>query len=129
MRTMPRLRISDIVVEPLGQDLFKVWVTIENQRLIPTRTAWDVEHHISPPDVASIRGEHIQAISAGRITDRFFRKVDAVESRPERVELDSIGGMEAARVQFIVKGTGDFTITIDSAKGGLLRKDGSLPGK
>ncbi len=127
--TMPLLRIGDVGVEALGQKLFKVWVTIENQRLIPTRTAWDVEHHISPPDVVSIQGEHIQAVSAGRITDRFFKKVEAAESRPERVELDSVGGMDAARVQFVVKGTGDFTITVDSAKGGLLRKNGSLPAK
>ena len=124
--TMPRLRIRETVVEPLGQELFKVWVTIENERLIPTRTAWDVEHHISPPDIVSIQGNDIQAVSAGRITDRFFKKVDAVESRPERVELNRIGGLDAARVQFVVKGTGDFPITVDSAKGGLLRQDGSL---
>ncbi len=124
---MPLLRISEVSVEPLGAELFKVWVTIENQRLIPTRTAQDVDHDISPPDIVSIRGDHLTAVSAGRVVDRFFKQVQAVESRPERVELNTIGGMDASRVQFVVKGSGGFTVTVDSAKGGLLHQTGTLP--
>ena len=41
--------------------------------------------------------------------------------------MDAIDGMGAARVQFIVQGSGSFTVTVDSAKGGLLTKDASLP--
>jgi len=59
--------------------------------------------------------------------DRFFKRVQATESRPERVELDTIEGMAATRVQFIVQGSGTFTVTVDSARGGLLQKDGTLP--
>ena len=125
--TLPLLRISDVNVAPLGGSLFKVWVTVENQRLMPTRTAQDVDHQISPPDVVSIQGDGIKVISSGRITDRFFKRVEAVECRPERVELETISGMDAARVQFILQGSGHFTVTVDSARGGLLRKDGSLP--
>jgi len=51
----------------------------------------------------------------------------AVEARPERIELDAIDGMDEARVQFIVQGRGTFTVTVDSAKGGLLKMNGSLP--
>jgi hypothetical protein len=97
---MPRLQISDVNVEPLGGELFKVWVTVENQRMMPTRTAQDVDRRINPPDI---------------------------EARPERVELATIGGLDAERVQFIVTGHGGFTVTVDSAKGGLLRKEASLP--
>jgi hypothetical protein len=125
---MPLLRIRDVEIEPLGGDVFKIWVTVENQRLIPSRTAQDVDRGISSPDIISLEGENVQVVSAGRVTDRFFRKVEAVESRPERVQIDTIGGMDAVRVQFIVRGTGDFTVTVDSAKGGLLRQDGSLSG-
>jgi hypothetical protein len=125
--TMPLLRISDASIEPLGGELFKIWVTVENQHMVPTRTAQDVDHRISPPDIVSLGGEHIQVISAGRVTDRFFKRVEAVETRPERVELDTIGGMDALRVQFVVRGRGDFTVTVDSAKGGWLQKACSLP--
>jgi hypothetical protein len=86
-----------------------------------------VAHHISPPDLVSIQGKDIKAVSGGIVRDRFFKRVDAVESRPERVELATIDGMGAARVQFIVQGNGPFTVTVDSARGGLLRKGGALP--
>jgi hypothetical protein len=94
---------------------------------MPTRTAQDVDHHISPPDLVTIRGNDLKVVSSGRVTDRFFKRVEAGEYRPERLELDTIDGMDATRVQFIVQGSGPFTITVDSAKGGLLQKDGSLP--
>ena len=125
--TLPLLRISAVNVAPLGGNLFTVWVTVENQRMMPTRTAQDVDHQISPPDVVSIQGEDIKAISSGRVTDRFFKRVEAVECRPERVELETISGMEAARVQFILQGSGRFTVTVDSARGGLLHKNAALP--
>ncbi|UCD53488.1 MAG: hypothetical protein JSW27_12705 [Phycisphaerales bacterium] len=124
---LPLLRIADIQVEPLAAGLFKVWVTVENQRLVPTRARQDVIHHISPPDVVSIEGDDVEVLSAGRVVDRYFKEVEAVKRRPQRVELESIGGMAAARVQFVVQGSGPFVVTVDSAKGGLLRKDGALP--
>jgi len=41
--------------------------------------------------------------------------------------LDTIDGMSEARVQFVVDGKGEFTITVDSAKAGLLKKSQLLP--
>jgi len=124
---MPLLRIADITIEPLANRLFRIWVTIENRRPMPTRTGQDIDHHISPPDLVSIRGGDLKALSSGLVTDRFFKRVRAAESRPQRLELDTIDGMDATRVQFIVEGSGPFTVTVDSAKGGLLHKDGALP--
>ncbi len=124
---MPLLKISEINIEKLDENLFKIWITIENQRLIPTRTAQDVAHHISSPDIVSIQGTDIRALSAGQVTDRYFKRVRAVERRPERVELDTIDGMSAVRVQFVIEGKGTFTVTVDSVKGGLLQKSQSLP--
>jgi hypothetical protein len=124
---MPRLRISDINVEKMADGLSKIWVTIENQRLIPSRTAQDVNNHISPPDIVTLTGTGVRVLSSGRVTDRFFKRVEAVKRRPERVELDAIPGMQEVRVQFIVTGTGSFKITVDSAKGGLVTGEGKLP--
>jgi hypothetical protein len=86
-----------------------------------------VDHQIGPPDIVSILGDDIKVVSSGHVIDRFFRRVEAVEYRPERVELETIPGMEAARVQFILQGSGRFMVTFDSARGGLLHKDGVLP--
>ncbi len=124
---MPLLEISEVKVEKLGESLFKIWVTIENQRLIPTRTDQDVAHHIGPPDVVSIEGDDLRVLSGGRVTDQYFKRVAAVKRRPERVELDTIDGMSAVRVQFVVEGKGEFTVTVDSAKAGPLKKSQLLP--
>jgi len=124
---MPLIQISEVKVAPLGENLFRIWVTIENKRLIPTRTGQDAAYHINPPDIVAIEGDEIRVLSSGRVTDRFFKRVAAVERRPERVELDTIDGMSAVRVQFIVDGKGEFTITVDSAKAGLLKKSQLLP--
>lgn len=124
---MPLLEIGEVKVEPLGENLFRIWVTIENKRLIPTRTGQDVAHHISPPDIVSLEGNELRVLSSGRVTDRFFKRVEAVKRRPERVELDTIDGMNAVRVQFIVEGKGEFAITIDSTKAGTLKKTQLLP--
>lgn len=123
---MPLLEITSVDVEPIASGLYKVWVTIANHRLIPTRTEQDVANHVSPPDVVTLEGRGADVLSAGRVTDRFFDRVEPVERRPHRVELERIAGMSAERVQFIVGGRGRFTVTVDSAKGGVLKADGEL---
>src|SRR6185503_352091 len=124
---MPLLKIREIKTEKLADGLFKIWVTVDNTRLIPTRVGQDVASHISPPDVVSLAGPNVKVLSAGRITDPYFKRVDAVKRRPERIELDTIRGVGAARVQFIVSGTGEFTVKVDSAKGGVIEAKDELP--
>jgi hypothetical protein len=124
---MPRLAIREVEIETLRQGLYKVWVTLENNRLMPTRSQQDVSNKISPPDIVSLSGDHVKVLSAGRVTDRFFKRVEAVKRRPERVELESIAGLSAVRVQFIISGRGAFRISLDSTKGGLHEIEQTLP--
>jgi hypothetical protein len=124
---MPRLSLDAVEVDRLDAGLYRVWVTIHNSRLIPTRIDQDVRNHISPPDVVTLAGPDVKVISSGRVTDRFFKRVDAVKRRPERVELDAIPGLGVERVQFVVKGSGAFTVTVDSAKAGVVTAEKMLP--
>ncbi len=124
---MPRLIIQQVEKEKVGDNLYRVRLTIENRRVIPTRSAQDVRQHISPPDIVSLTGQGVTVLTSGIVTDRFSNKMDAVKRRPERVEVPTIPGMQAVRVQFLVSGTGKFTLSVDSAKGGLLKSEQSLP--
>jgi hypothetical protein len=124
---MPRLAIKEVKTEPLGDGLYKIWVEIENSRLIPTRTQQDASNYISPPDIVTLAGPGVKVLSAGRVVDRFFKRVEPVKRRPERLELDTIPGLNAARVQFLVTGHGRFTVTVDSAKGGVVSAQQNLP--
>jgi hypothetical protein len=125
--TLPQLRIAEVKAERLANNLHKVWVTIENQRLMPTRSAQDVANHITRQDVVTLTGPKVQVLSSGFVRDRFFREVVAVERRPERIEIESVSGMQAVRVQFIIGGEGAYTITVDSVKGGLVTFSQTLP--
>lgn len=124
---MPLLRISEVKIEKVDDGLYKIWIEIENARLIPTHTEQDVINHINPPNIVSLNGANLKVLFAGRVTDPYFKRVEAVERRPERVEVATIPGMGAARVQFVVSGRGKFTVTVDSAKGGLLETTQNLP--
>ena len=124
---MPRLSIGEVEITRLDEGLHKVWVTIENSRLIPTRSSQDVKNHINAPDIVSLSGRDIKVLASGRVTDPFFKRVEAVKRRPERVELDTIGGMSAVRVQFIVSGRGTITIRVDSQKAGQFSTERALP--
>jgi murein tripeptide amidase MpaA len=124
---MPLLRISELEMEKLDDRLYRVIVEVDNARLIPTHTDQDVVNHINAPDLVSLQGAEIKVLSAGVVTDRFFRKVEPVERRPERVELSNIPGLGAARVQFLLSGSGRFTVTLDSVKGGLITVTQQLP--
>ena len=124
---MPLLRITEVKMEKLDERLYRVWVEVENARLIPTHTDQDVINNINAPDIVSLKGDDVKVLSAGRVMDRFFKRVEEVERRPERVELRNIPGMGVVRVQFVVSGRGKFTVTVDSAKGGLLETTQELP--
>jgi murein tripeptide amidase MpaA len=124
---MPLLRISEVKTEKLDDGLFKIWVTVENSRLIPTHTEQDAINKINAPDLVSLSGPNVKVLSAGRVTDRFFKQVEPVERRPGRVEVRNIPGMSAVRVQFVVSGRGKFTVTVDSPKGGVFESSQELP--
>jgi hypothetical protein len=124
---MPRLRIAEVKAEKLGPGLAQVWVTVANERLIPTRLEQDVKNHISPPDVVTLSGDQATVLSSGVVTDRFFHRVTPTKRRPERVEFNAIPGMHAVRAQFIVRGQGSVRITVNSAHGGVLTTEQTLP--
>lgn len=123
---MPRLRIREVKVEQLKEGLTKVWVGIENLRLMPTRTEQEAEHHSSAPDTVMLEGPETRVLSSGIVRDRFFKRVDAVKRRPQRVELETVGGLTTMWVQFVFAGRGPFTVRVDSARGGLIETQGNL---
>jgi hypothetical protein len=122
----PSVKLGEVTAERLDRRLYKVWIEVVNEGLIPTRSAQDVANHISPPDIVSVSGERAEVISSGRVVDRFFKKVEPTKIRHHRVEFDTVPGMGTVRAQFVVSGTGSVTITFDSAKGGQLKRELNL---
>lgn len=124
---MPLVRVESVNVEKLDARLHRVRVVLVNDRMIPSRTAQDVQAHISAPDLLTVDGPQAKVLSAGEAEDRFFKKVTAVKRRPERLEVDAVPGMGEKRLQFIVSGSGRIKIKLDSVKGGIVEREVDLP--
>jgi hypothetical protein len=65
----------------------------------------------------SIKGGDV--VSGALLQNRFFGIAQEQKHHPERLEVENVPGMNAVYVRWIVRGTGPFTVTIDSEKGGL----------
>jgi hypothetical protein len=120
------IQIDDIKVENLGRGVKKIWVTVSNQKLIPTRSRWDVQNNITRPDWLILKGDKLKVISSGIVNDPYVPVVTVKEIQPEKVEINTLWGKKRQTVQFIVEGNGDFTLTYDSVKGGEVKKTGKL---
>lgn len=119
---MPKLVVEAIEEKDLGNGYLEVTATVGNQRLIPTHSDHDLKNKITRPDFISLEGAEV--VSGMRVMDRFLNKTMEQEFRPERISVPNIPGMGTVIVRWIVKGKpgADYTITVDSMKGGVVSK-------
>ncbi|KAF0244199.1 MAG: peptidase m14 carboxypeptidase [Planctomycetota bacterium] len=124
---MPRLSLDAPAVRALGDGLYAVRVSARNARMIPSRTAIDVASRISKPDELTIAGDGVTALSAGIVKDKDFNRVEPVAGKPSRIRVDSVPGMGETTVEWVVKGSGVFRVTLDSVKGGRVEVAAEIP--
>ncbi len=117
---MPNLSISEVKEKDLGGGLKEITATIKNDRLMPTHSSQDLKYKIERPDFISISGVDVQAGMVVDNEDRNFTREQKVE--PAKLRLNNIPGNSFIKVRWIVRGKGKYTITVDSAKGGVVSK-------
>jgi hypothetical protein len=117
---MPLVALDSVTTRSLGGGLTEVTAVVLNTRLAPTHTQQDVENRITRPDHVTITGGRVVA---GFIVDNPLTG-DATEQQrdPATIKLRNIPGNGLVRVKWIVQGTGAFTVTVDSEKGGTASK-------
>ena len=119
---MPLLRVGDVVVEDLGDGLWQVDVEIENDRLIPTRTARAASKRIGRPDLLLFEpGEGSELVLAGPVSNRFAERFTPVEHRPERLLVENgVPGRGRVTFRYILESeeppTGRFTYAAEKAR-------------
>ena len=113
----PKLKITDVKEESLGNGLKQITATIENERLMPTHSSQDLKFNIERPDYVTISGANV--VTGMVVNDEDFNKVEEQKKNPERIKLENIPGMESVKVRWIVSGNGNYKIKVDSAKGGI----------
>ncbi|WP_194776352.1 M14 family metallopeptidase [Pararhodonellum marinum] len=112
----PKLSITDVREKNLGGGLKEITATISNDRLMPTHSSQDRKYKIERPDYVTIKGAKV--IAGMVVENEDFNKVKEQQLSPEKLALENIPGMNAVKVRWIVSGGGNYSIEVDSAKGG-----------
>lgn len=113
---LPQVAIENVQTRSLPGGLTEVSATLRNHRMVPTRLAVDVQNNINRPDWVSLEGLEVRA--SGIRTSPLTPGFEAQASLPARVEVPVIPGHGAVNVVWVVQGSGPFTLTLDSQKGG-----------
>ncbi len=117
---LPRIRVADVRVRQLEHGLTEVTATIVNDNLIPTRLSVAERNSLVRPDLVSLSGGNgLKVLTAMRGGDMFFRQPREQEHDPQNMRVDSVSLSSPVYVRWIVRGSGPFTVTADSIKGGL----------
>jgi hypothetical protein len=119
---MPQVTIGDVTKKELPGGIFEVTAVVANERMIPTRTAADVNRKLSPPDRVTLSGDNLQVLAGLVSDDQFFTQPKEQPRRPATLQIEAIPGMSARYVRWLVKAEGPLTVEIRSTKGGVARK-------
>jgi hypothetical protein len=114
---MPKLEVQQVTTRRLSGGLTEVTATVANTRIIPTRADWDVKNQISRPDYVTLTGGKV--VAGAIVTDRNLNIAQEQKHRPERLEVATIDGQGYVTLRWIVSGSGPFTVTVNSQKGGV----------
>jgi hypothetical protein len=114
---MPLVRVDSVTTRSLGGGLTEVSAVVLNERLAPTHTQQDVENKISRPDHITLTGG---TVVAGFTIDNPLNGAATEQKHdPATIKVSNIPGNSLVRVKWIVQGSGPFTVTADSPKGGI----------
>lgn len=112
----PKLSITNVEENNLGNGLKEVTATLYNERLMPTHSGQDLKFKIERPDLVSITNADV--VAGMIVEDDDFNKVKEQVHSPETIKVSNIPGMETVKVRWIISGGRNYKINVDSAKGG-----------
>jgi hypothetical protein len=118
---MPLMKSGETTVEAIGGGVYRVRVDFTNSRLTPTIMAKAADNNVMRPDLITVDGTGIEIISAGWVGNKFRPgATDLIDQHDlERIMVrNGHPGRATRTLEYIVRGTGDMTVTYDSLKGG-----------
>jgi hypothetical protein len=117
---MPKLSVESISEKSLGSGLTEVTAVIKNERLMPTHSSQDLKYSIERPDYISIEG--VKVIAGVVVEDVDLNITKEQKNNPTTLEVKNIAGLSTVTVRWIVSGGKNYTIKVDSKKGGVVSR-------
>jgi len=114
----PQLSIGPVTEVALEGGYRQITAEVYNNRLIPTHSSFDIQNRIERPNWISIDGP--QVIVGMVMSDPFYNQGMEQKTNPQKLAVANIPGKGKVIVRWIVKGSQKYTITVDSAKGGVV---------
>ncbi len=117
----PKLNIDTILEKDLGDGLKEVTAIISNSRIMPTHSSQDLKYKIERPDYITISGAKVVA---GMVVENADLNITSEQKiNPETISISNIPGLSTVKVRWILQGSGKYTVTADSRKGGTASKN------
>jgi len=119
---LPEIEIKKYEVKKLGDNLYKLRISVKNKKIVPTRTFSAVQNNIGLPDYIKISGNNIKVIAGGKVFDKYNDKFNKQKKNPNKIEIDFLDGNTTLYFDWIISGKGLVNITYISQKGGHYHK-------
>lgn len=116
----PKLSVDSLRERDLGDGLKEVTAVISNSRLMPTHSSQDLKFNIERPDHITLTGAKVLAGMVVENAD--LNLATEQKTAPETVQVRNIPGLGSVTVRWIIQGGGNYTVTVDSRKGGVARR-------
>lgn len=116
----PKLSVDSLIEKDLGDGLKEVTAVIANKRIMPTHSSQDLKFKIERPDYITLSGA---TVIAGMVVDNADLNLTTEQrTNPATIALRNIPGLGVVKVRWIIQGSGKYTVTVDSKKGGVVSK-------
>jgi zinc carboxypeptidase len=118
---MPMMKGGETSVEPIGGGVYRVRVDFTNPKLTPTILAKASENNVVRPDLLTVAGKGIEVLAAGWVGSKFRPGATSLIDQADLTRImlrTGQPGRTTRTIEYLVRGTGDMTVTYDSLKGG-----------
>ncbi len=121
---LPRIAVDSVNVQKLDDSLLQIDVIIRNDRMLPTRSAHEVQHKFTRPDWVTL--EAADVIAGFVVTNPLQNLATEQKHHPQRINIETIPGMGTVQLRWLVQSTLNGTLVVDSHRGGHIEQSVDL---
>jgi hypothetical protein len=119
---LPLVQVESVSIKPLPGDLKEVTAVVINPKLTPTRSAIDIKRKLSPPDRITLESPAAKVLLGLTADNPHFERPAEQKRLPHSLRVDRVPAMGVVYARWLAQGTGPFTVSVQSTKGGSASK-------